>query len=155
MELVFLGTGSNNPTPDRNVSCTCLRFGNSYLPGFGLIVPLNLLFEDGEVWLFDCGEATQIQLMRSTIKPGKITKIFLTHLHGRLLDMLRFRFKSLIRRSSRRSHIWAPGSSVHNLAKCQRRQKPHRNIRPVGSSTLHSSDTGVVQVACHLQVHCA
>jgi ribonuclease Z len=32
--------------------------------------------------LFDSGEATQIQLMKSTIKPGKITKIFVTHLHG-------------------------------------------------------------------------
>lgn len=27
MEIVFLGTASNNPTPVRGVSATCFRFG--------------------------------------------------------------------------------------------------------------------------------
>lgn len=37
----------------------------------------------GGTWLFDCGEATQLSVQKTTsIKPGKITKIFLTHCHG-------------------------------------------------------------------------
>lgn len=32
--------------------------------------------------MFDCGEGTQRQILETTIKPRKIRKIFITHLHG-------------------------------------------------------------------------
>ena len=53
------------PTRARNVSCVALR-----LP------------QRAEVWLFDCGEGTQHQLLRSDVKTGQISRIFITHLHG-------------------------------------------------------------------------
>lgn len=62
-ELTFLGTSSGAPSFTRNVSSVALRLEN-------------------EVWLFDCGEATQHQLMRSKLKYAKITRIFITHMHG-------------------------------------------------------------------------
>lgn len=40
------------------------------------------LFREGELFLFDCGEATQIQLTRSRLRPGALEAIFLTHFHG-------------------------------------------------------------------------
>ncbi|MFC0014749.1 MULTISPECIES: ribonuclease Z [Allobacillus] len=66
MEITFLGTGSGVPSKNRNVSSLALK----------------MLQERDEVWLFDCGEATQHQIMNTTIKPRKITKIFITHMHG-------------------------------------------------------------------------
>jgi ribonuclease Z len=38
--------------------------------------------ERSEVWLFDCGEGTQHQLLRTPLRPPQIRRIFLTHLHG-------------------------------------------------------------------------
>src|SRR5690625_442226 len=43
---------------------------------------LNLSEENNHLWLFDCGEATQHQILHTTLKPRKVNKIFITHLHG-------------------------------------------------------------------------
>lgn len=43
---------------------------------------INLAAEEEGYWMVDCGEATQHQLLHTTIKPRKINKIFITHLHG-------------------------------------------------------------------------
>lgn len=66
MQLLFLGTGAGMPSKQRNTSSLVLK----------------LLEERGTVWLFDCGEATQHQILHTTIKPRKIEKIFITHMHG-------------------------------------------------------------------------
>ncbi len=41
-----------------------------------------LQFGNGSTTVIDCGEATQHQLMRSTVRPGHIDNILVTHLHG-------------------------------------------------------------------------
>ena len=66
MELYFLGTNAGVPGPQRNVTSICLR----------------LLDERRTLWLFDCGEGTQHQVLRSPLKLSKLEKIFITHLHG-------------------------------------------------------------------------
>ncbi|KAJ6625641.1 beta-lactamase-like protein [Mycena sp. CBHHK59/15] len=63
VQMTFLGTASAQPSSTRNHSSLALRLG-------------------ADVWLFDCGEATQHQLQKSTVKMGKIEKIFITHTHG-------------------------------------------------------------------------
>ncbi|MEG0261135.1 MAG: ribonuclease Z [Lysinibacillus sp.] len=66
MQLHFLGTGAGMPSKERNTSALMVK----------------LLDEIGEMWLFDCGEATQHQILHTSLKPRKVTKIFITHLHG-------------------------------------------------------------------------
>ncbi|MBT0721988.1 ribonuclease Z [Rosenbergiella collisarenosi] len=65
MHLTFLGTCAGAPSLHRNVTSIALTFSPK-----------------GETWLFDCGEATQHQFMRTALKPGRLEKIFITHLHG-------------------------------------------------------------------------
>ncbi len=38
--------------------------------------------EINQVWLFDCGEGTQNRILETAIRPRKVAKIFITHLHG-------------------------------------------------------------------------
>lgn len=64
--LYFLGTGAGVPSKGRNVSA----------------IALQLLEERGQTWLFDCGEATQHQILHTSVRPRRIEKIFITHLHG-------------------------------------------------------------------------
>ena len=52
MDITFLGTGSAYPSPHRGASALVLR-------------------TEGECWLFDCGEGTQTQLMKSQLRAGE------------------------------------------------------------------------------------
>ncbi len=65
MQVTFLGTSSGVPTRARNVSAVALR-----LP------------QRSELWLFDCGEATQHQFLRSELRVSQLSRIFITHMHG-------------------------------------------------------------------------
>lgn len=67
MELIFLGTSAGVPTRMRNMTS----------------IALNLQQPDrAGIWLFDCGEGTQHQFLKTAFNPGKVDKIFITHLHG-------------------------------------------------------------------------
>ncbi len=67
MELTFLGTSAGVPTRTRNMTSIILN----------LQQPTS-----AEMWLFDCGEGTQHQFLHTPYHPGKLNKIFITHLHG-------------------------------------------------------------------------
>jgi ribonuclease Z len=63
LDVVFLGTAGSAPTAQRSASATMVRRG-------------------GERLLFDCGEGTQRQLLRSDVGLVDLEEIFLTHLHA-------------------------------------------------------------------------
>ena len=63
LDLVFLGTSGSVPTAKRGLAGTLLRRG-------------------GDRILFDCGEGTQRQLLRSSVGLVELPEIFLTHYHA-------------------------------------------------------------------------
>ncbi|WP_298500094.1 ribonuclease Z [uncultured Methanobrevibacter sp.] len=63
MEIIFLGTSSAVHSITRNQASIAFK-------GFG------------EVFLFDCGEGAQRQMLSTQVSPMKISKIFISHFHG-------------------------------------------------------------------------
>jgi ribonuclease Z len=63
LDVVFLGTSASAPTARRGTSALLLRRG-------------------GERLLFDCGEGTQRQLLRSSVGLVDLEEIFVTHYHA-------------------------------------------------------------------------
>jgi ribonuclease Z len=63
LDLIFLGTSGSVPTAQRAPSALLLRRG-------------------GERLLFDCGEGTQRQLLRSTIGLPELPEVFVSHFHA-------------------------------------------------------------------------
>jgi ribonuclease Z len=63
LDLVFFGTSGSVPTAQRAPSALLVRRG-------------------GERLLFDCGEGTQRQLLRSTVGLVELREVFLSHFHA-------------------------------------------------------------------------
>lgn len=90
MDLVFIGTASCTPGTTRGVSCTALRLNwrsvstsRAYDQGAKNSNYIEDRGAKGGTWIFDCGEGTQLSVQRTpSIKPGKISRIFITHSHG-------------------------------------------------------------------------
>jgi ribonuclease Z len=66
IEITFLGTVSGIPTTKRNHPAIVLEYSS----------------DERQVLLFDCGEGTQKQFMKSGISFMRVDKIFITHWHA-------------------------------------------------------------------------
>ncbi|VVB66120.1 Ribonuclease Z [Candidatus Gugararchaeum adminiculabundum] len=62
MRIVVLGSGGAVPSPERNLSGISLHY-------------------EGDVYLFDCGEGTQRQMMKFGSSYAKVKAVFISHLH--------------------------------------------------------------------------
>jgi ribonuclease Z len=61
--VTFLGTSSGVPTPERSLASVAIQ-------------------RQGELFLFDCGEAAQVQYRRAGLGFAPLTAVAITHLHG-------------------------------------------------------------------------
>ncbi|MCT7966374.1 ribonuclease Z [Laspinema sp. D1] len=124
MQITFLGTSSGVPTRSRNVSSLAVR-----LP------------QRSEVWLFDCGEGTQHQILSSDIKISQISRIFITHLHGdHIFGLMGLLASCGLAGNASRIDIYGPAGLNDYLAACSRYSQTHFSY-PI---KVHHSRPGVV-----------
>ena len=55
---------------------------NSAVPAFDRHPTSQVVTMDGDLFLVDCGEGTQIQMIKYKIRRSRISHIFISHLHG-------------------------------------------------------------------------
>ena len=67
--IVVLGSGASLPTLHRQPPAVAVQF-------------------EGNIYLFDCGEGTQLQWRRAGLRFGRLRGIFISHLHGDHLNGL-------------------------------------------------------------------
>ena len=124
MQITFLGTSSGVPTRSRNVSGVALR-----LP------------QRAEFWLFDCGEGTQHQILRSDLKISQLTRIFITHTHGDHIFGLMGLLASVgLAGNPHRIDIYGPSGLSDYLQACQRYSHTHFSY-PI---KVHKNQPGVI-----------
>jgi ribonuclease Z len=135
LQITFLGTSSGVPTRSRNVSSVALR-----LP------------QRAEVWLFDCGEGTQHQVLRSDLKISQITRIFITHMHGdHIYGLMGLLASCGLAGNPSRIDIYGPPKLDDYLRACGRYSQTHFSY-PV---KVHTVKPGLVFEDEEFSVSCA
>lgn len=98
MKLVFLGTSAALPTEKRGLPCVCLE-------------------RDGEILMFDAGEAAQVAFLKSGLGWNKRMKIFVTHLHGdHCIGILGLLQTMAMRKRTAPLEIYGPGGIEEFIA---------------------------------------
>lgn len=134
MQITFLGTSSGVPTRSRNVSSVALR-----LP------------QRAEVWLFDCGEATQHQILRSDLRLSQIRRIFITHMHGdHIFGLMGLLASCGLAGNVSRMDIYGPPGLNKYLEACQRYSQTHFSY-PI---RVHTVQPGVIYEDEEFTVSC-
>ncbi len=102
MTVIFLGTGAATPTLFRWPSSTAISRG-------------------GETLLFDCGEGAQVQFLRAKLRPGKLNRVFISHLHGDHFNGLIGLLSSLqLAGRDKRLHLYGPEGLADYLGYMQK-----------------------------------
>lgn len=135
MQITFLGTSSGVPTRSRNVSSIALR-----------------LAQRAEIWLFDCGEGTQHQLLRSDLKSSQIRRIFITHMHGdHIFGLMGLLASCGLAGNTERIDIYGPSGLEEYLHACRRYSQTHFSY-PI---QVHTVQPGLVFSEQDYSVFCA
>ncbi len=122
------------PTRSRNVSSVALR-----LP------------QRAEFWLFDCGEGTQHQLLRSELKSSQLARIFVTHMHGdHIFGLMGLLASCGLAGNVQRMDIYGPPDLDEYLKACRRYSQTHFSY-PI---KVHTVRPGVIYEDSEFTVSC-
>lgn len=122
------------PTRSRNVSGVALR-----LP------------QRAEFWLFDCGEGTQHQLLKSELKVSQLRRIFITHMHGdHIFGLMGLLASCGLAGNVERIDLYGPADLEDYLKACRRYSQTHFSY-PV---KVHAVQPGVIYEDAEYQVSC-
>lgn len=134
MQITFLGTSSGVPTRFRNVSAVALR-----LP------------QRSEVWLFDCGEGTQHQFLRSELRVSQLSRIFVTHMHGdHIFGLMGLLASCGLGGTVDRMDIYGPKPLKDYLQGCIQHSQTHFSY----PFKIHCVQPGLVYEDAEYQVYC-
>lgn len=139
MQITFLGTSSGVPTRSRNVSSVALKFS-----------------QRAELWLFDCGEGTQHQVLRSDLKISQLSRIFITHMHGdHIFGLMGLLASCGLAGNVQRVDIYGPPGLNEYLQACQRYSFTHFSyplrVHVVTPGVIYEDDELIV--SCGLLHH--
>lgn len=122
------------PTRARNVSSVALR-----LP------------QRAECWLFDCGEGTQHQFLRSELKISQLSRIFITHMHGdHIFGLMGLLASCGLAGNAQRIDLYGPPELEDYIKACRRYSQTHFSY-PV---KVHAVRPGVVYEDDEFTVSC-
>jgi ribonuclease Z len=93
------------------------------------------------MWLFDCGEGTQHQLLRSDLKTSQLRRIFITHQHGdHIFGLMGLLASSGLAGSAPDVDIYGPSGLAEYLRACSKYSYTHLGDRV----RVHTISPGIV-----------
>lgn len=130
---------------------------NSAVPAFNRHPTSQVVSHDGNNYLVDCGEGTQIQMIKYKIRRGKISHIFISHLHGDHYFGLIGLLNSFSLLSHKQElHVYAP-SPLQQIIEMQLKVADNTLSYPLRFHTLSGPgllvDNDRIRISCFRTTH--
>lgn len=130
---------------------------NSAVPAFNRHPTSQVVSHDGINYLVDCGEGTQIQMIKYKIRRGKITHIFISHLHGdHYFGLVGLINTFSLLSHSQEMHVYAP-APLQQIIEMQLKVADNTLSYPLHFHTLTEPgvlvDTDKIKISCFRTSH--
>lgn len=130
---------------------------NSAVPAFNRHPTSQVVSYDGTNYLVDCGEGTQIQMIKYKIRRGKITHIFISHLHGdHYFGLVGLINSFSLLSHSQEMHVFAP-APLQQIIEMQLKVADNTLCYPLYFHTLTEPavlvDTDKIKISCFRTTH--